>query len=80
MSKGNIVIGALAGIAAGAIVGLLIAPDKGAKTRKKISKKGKESIEDLKDTFNELLNSASKKYAVAKKEVNSVRDVKNISL
>ena len=36
MKQGQIVLGVLAGIAAGAVLGILFAPDKGTITRKKI--------------------------------------------
>ena len=41
MSSGKILLGVLAGVAAGAILGVLFAPDKGYETRKKIAKSGK---------------------------------------
>ena len=40
MSTGKIVVGVLAGVAVGALLGVLFAPDKGSETRKKISKGG----------------------------------------
>ncbi len=49
MKKSNIVLGILAGAAAGALLGILIAPDEGIKTRKKLQRKGSRAIEDLKD-------------------------------
>jgi gas vesicle protein len=47
MSNKKLIMGILAGAAIGAIAGVLLAPDKGANTRKKISDKGK----DFKDSF-----------------------------
>jgi gas vesicle protein len=44
MSKGNFLTGLVFGAAAGAIAGILFAPDKGTETRKKIAKK----VNDLK--------------------------------
>lgn len=42
----------LTGVAIGVVVGILIAPDKGSETRKKLSEKGK----DLKDSFNDFVD------------------------
>ena len=36
MKAGKVFLGVLAGVAAGAVLGILFAPDKGSKTRKKI--------------------------------------------
>lgn len=38
------------GIAIGSVLGLLFAPEKGSKTRKKISRKGKRAFEKINDT------------------------------
>lgn len=51
MTKGKALLGVLAGIAAGAALGVLFAPDKGDNTRKKIAKSG----EDLADALNEQI-------------------------
>jgi gas vesicle protein len=40
MSAGKVLLGLLAGVAAGATLGILFAPEKGAVTRKRIAKKG----------------------------------------
>jgi gas vesicle protein len=53
MTKGKAILGVLAGVAAGAALGILFAPDKGANTRKTISKKG----EDLADAINDKIES-----------------------
>ena len=39
MNSGKVILGALAGIAAGALIGVLVAPDKGSESRNKIVKK-----------------------------------------
>jgi gas vesicle protein len=54
----------LTGVAIGVLVGILIAPDKGSVTRKKISEKGK----DLKDSFNDFVDYWSNKIDSMRKE------------
>jgi gas vesicle protein len=56
MTRGKIVLGALAGIAAGALIGILFAPDKGSATRKKIVHKGEEYVDNLKGKIAGLMN------------------------
>jgi gas vesicle protein len=42
------------GAVAGAVLGILFAPDKGSETRKKINEQGRKIGEDLKNKFNEM--------------------------
>lgn len=56
MSTGKIILGALAGLAVGALIGILFAPDKGAETRKKIIHKGEDYVDNLKEKINGLLS------------------------
>ena len=68
MKSGKVVLGALAGLAAGAVLGILFAPDKGSSTRKKISKQGNDYVDGLGDKFNEFIDTASKKFDALKDE------------
>lgn len=47
------------GAAAGAVLGILFAPDKGSETRRKINEQGKKVSEDLKNRFNEAKDTMS---------------------
>jgi gas vesicle protein len=60
-STGKVLLGILAGAAAGAILGVLLAPDKGSETRRKLMQKGEDYADALKDKFDELLDGVSDK-------------------
>lgn len=69
MSTGKVLLGVLGGVAAGALLGVLMAPAKGKDTRAKISKKGKDGSDSLKTSVNEFLNTISEKFEEVKGEV-----------
>ena len=71
MSTGKVLLGLVAGVAVGAIVGILFAPAKGSETRKKISNKGVKLADDLKEKFDEFLDSVSNKYEDVKEDVSN---------
>ena len=50
----NFIWGLLLGTAAGAVLGILYAPDKGSETRKKIRTKYRNVADDLQDTFEDI--------------------------
>jgi gas vesicle protein len=74
MSKVNVVIGALAGVAVGALLGVLFAPDKGTETRKKIAKKSKDSTDALKNKFSEFVDNITDHFEKAKDEGSEVKE------
>lgn len=74
MSKVNVVIGAMAGIAVGALLGVLFAPDKGKETRKKITKKSKGTADSLKNKFNEFIDNISEHFEKVKTEVSEEKE------
>ena len=62
MKSGKVLLGVLAGVAAGALLGILFAPEKGTSTRKKILGKGEDYADGLKEKFNEFVDSIGEKY------------------
>jgi gas vesicle protein len=51
-TSGKILAAVAAGIAAGAVLGILFAPDKGTETRRKISEQGKKIADGVKMKIN----------------------------
>ena len=72
MNAGKILLAVLAGLAAGALIGILFAPDKGIDTRKKITKKGDDYMDSIRDKFEEFLASVKDKFEKGKEEVNEI--------
>ncbi|MBX3242430.1 MAG: YtxH domain-containing protein [Chitinophagaceae bacterium] len=64
----KVVLGFLAGAAIGAIAGILFAPEKGSDTRQKIAKSTSDLGDNLKDSFNEFIDTVKHKYRKAKRE------------
>ena len=62
MKTSKTILGVLSGVAVGAAIGILFAPDKGTNTRKKIAKKSNAAKDSLKDSFDEFLETVSDKY------------------
>ncbi|MES2619761.1 MAG: YtxH domain-containing protein [Bacteroidota bacterium] len=68
MGSGKVLLGVLAGVAVGATLGILFAPDKGSATRKKISAKGDDYAEELEEKFNEFIESVTQKFETMKED------------
>lgn len=54
MSTGKVVLGTVAGLAIGGILGILFAPEKGSVTRRQILDSGNDCADQLKSKYNEL--------------------------
>ncbi len=80
MSSGKVLLGVLAGAAAGAMLGILFAPDKGWNTRKRIVNKADAFAEELKDKFSEFLETVSERIEEAKGEVSDFAEKADATL
>jgi len=74
MNTGKFATAVLLGVAAGAILGVLFAPDKGSETRKKISEKSNDLADSLKDKFNNFVDAMTNKFQEAGDEVSEYAD------
>jgi gas vesicle protein len=62
MNASKVLMGVLGSVAAGAVVGILFAPAKGTKTRKRIMKKSDNLKKNMKNKFKDVYNTISTKY------------------
>lgn len=76
MNTGKLLLGVLAGVAAGAILGILFAPDKGSVTRKKIAKRGEDYADAVKDKFNDIIEGVNEKFGQMKEEISEFAEQK----
>jgi gas vesicle protein len=65
-STSKIIASVLAGVAAGAVLGLLFAPEKGEETRRRISEKYNDLSDSVKEKLNDLVNVVKDEYEYAK--------------
>jgi gas vesicle protein len=79
MNSGKVFLGALAGLAAGALIGVLFAPDKGSESRNKIIKEGEDYLDSIKKEFNSLLDSISGKFDGGRAVVSDIAEKVNAS-
>lgn len=74
MSTSKVLLGVAVGIAAGAMAGLLMAPDSGYNTRRKLSAKGQDMVDDLKGKFNDFIDGFMSQVETIKDEAHDVAD------
>ncbi|MGQ7946554.1 YtxH domain-containing protein [Flavobacterium sp. WC2509] len=62
MSTGKLVVGILGAVAAGAVMGILFAPDSGKNTKKKFLNKSKDLVGEVKGKFENLYKDISNNH------------------
>lgn len=74
MSTSKVLLGVVVGLAAGAMAGILMAPDSGPNTRKKLSSQGQGMVEDLKGKFNDFLDGFMNQVETVKDDASDMAD------
>lgn len=79
MSKSKVLLGIAAGAAIGALAGILLAPDKGSETRKKIAGKAGDLTDAVKSSFNDFVDDLKRTYSKAKVEAEDLGEEARVS-
>jgi gas vesicle protein len=74
MSFKRVLIGVMAGVAAGTALGVLYAPEKGSTTRKRFSRSGYNYSDELEEKFEELIDSITQQFETVVEEVNRMSE------
>lgn len=64
----------MAGVATGAVLGVLFAPEKGSSMRRRFSKKSYDYTDELEEKFNDLIDNITEQFQTVVDEVNLMAD------
>ena len=70
----NSFFGLLTGLAAGAVLGLLLAPEKGEETRRKVREAALDGYDDLKDSLSDLGDKVGERTSGVRESLSSLKD------
>lgn len=74
MNLGKVLLGITAGVAVGVTLGVLFAPHKGSKTRRKIVERQNELTDDLENRIDEFISLLTKKYESIKERATHISE------
>ena len=74
MSNTKALLGFVAGAAVGALAGILLAPDTGSNTRKKISDKAEDMSGSLKSSYDDFLAKLKKAYTNSREDAEEMSE------
>lgn len=78
MKKINLLLATITSAVGGAVIGMLFAPEKGSKTRKRISMERDEYLQSLKESIEDMRHSLNQQAEEARKEAKEMgEDIKN---
>lgn len=72
--RSSSVFGLLTGLAAGAVLGLLFAPEKGEETRRKVREAALDGYDDLKDTLSDWGDRVGERTSGVRESVESLKE------
>ena len=70
----NSFFGLLTGLAAGAVLGILLAPEKGEETRRKVREAALDGYDELKDSLSDLGDKVGERTSGVRESLSSLKD------
>jgi gas vesicle protein len=74
METGKVILGVVAGIAVGALIGILVAPQKGETTRGQIADKGNDLADNIQEKLNTMFEGIANKFGIVTTEETSEKE------